>query len=123
MTLGKRIYWVVALVAVMVLAGAAVTVTSRLTSAGGPDPASVAQTCDAQDEADDAAEAANPGPDADNIEEECGLQDGGEADDAGTDTVVPCSNPTGADDDAAEAKGAPDTDNVEEQCGPQDAEA
>ncbi len=35
MTLGKRTYWVVALVALLALAGAAVTWTSGLTSAGG----------------------------------------------------------------------------------------
>ena len=35
MVLGKRIYWVIALVALLALAGAAVTVTSRVTSAGG----------------------------------------------------------------------------------------
>ena len=125
MTLGKRIYWILALVAVMVLAGAAVTVTSRLTSASGPDdPTPAVQTCDCaqQDGPDDASESAVKGADTDNIEEECQCGSQDEADDAGTDTVVPCSNPTGADDDAAEAKGVPDTDNVEEQCGPQDAE-
>ncbi len=118
MNIGKRFYWAVALIAVLALAGAAVTFTSRLTSAGGSTPP--ADACAQQDEADDAAEAAG-GTDSDAIEDECGPQD--EADDAneaGNDTVVPCSDPTGADDDAAEANGAPDTDNIEEQCGPQD---
>ena len=99
MTIGKRIYWVVALVAVLALAGAAVTLTAHLTSAGGPTPPAV-QPCDQQDEADDAIESAVKGPDTDNIEEECGPQD--EADDA----------------IESAAKG-PDTDNIEEQSGDQ----
>jgi len=37
MTAGKRIYWVLALVALLALAGAALTMTSRLTSAGDDD--------------------------------------------------------------------------------------
>ena len=51
MIIGKRIYWVAALVAVLALAGAAITVTSRLTSAG-PTPTAEVQTCDQEDEAD-----------------------------------------------------------------------
>jgi uncharacterized membrane protein YkoI len=68
-------YWVVALVAVLALAAATITLTSRLTSAGGD--ATPAAACDAQDEADDAAEAAE-GPDSDAIEDECGPQDEGD---------------------------------------------
>jgi hypothetical protein len=116
MTLGKRMYWVVALVAVLALAGAAVTLTSRLTSAGASDTTPVA--CAQQDAADVAAEAAK-GPETDAIE--CGPQnepgDGAVASGASTDTVVLCSDPTGAA-DSVEAKGAPDTDKIEEQCGP-----
>jgi len=100
MTIGKRIYWVIALVAVMALAGAAVTLTTQLTSAGEPTPAPAVQPCDQQDEADDAIESTAKGPDTDNIEEECGPQD--EADDA----------------IESAAKG-PDTDNIEEQSGDQ----
>jgi len=100
MTIGKRIYWVVALVAVMALAGAAVTLTAHFTSASGNTPTPVVQPCDQQDEADDAIESAVKGPDTDNIEEECGPQD--EADDA----------------IESAAKG-PDTDNIEEQSGDQ----
>ena len=37
MTIGKRIYWVVALVAVLAVAVAAVTATSQFTLAGGSD--------------------------------------------------------------------------------------
>lgn len=37
MTIGKRMYWIVGLVAILALAGAAVTLTSGLTSAGGGD--------------------------------------------------------------------------------------
>ncbi len=117
MTIAKRLYLAIGLVAIIALAFSAVTLTSNLTSAGGPDPTNAAQTCDQQDEAGDAAEAQD-GPDTDNVEEQCGPQD--EAEDAGTDVVVPCSDPAGADDDAAEAQGGPDTDNIEEQCGPQD---
>ena len=76
MTLGKRLYWVLALVAILALAAVAVTVTSRFTSAGGTD---AAQTCSAEDEA---AETANPGADAGDIEEECGAQDEDDADSA-----------------------------------------
>lgn len=69
----------------LALAGAAVTLTSRLTSAGGANgPA--AQACAAQDEADDAAEAAE-GPDTDAIEEQCGSQD--EADGANEAQAAP----------------------------------
>lgn len=77
MSIGKRIYWVVALVAVLALAGAAVTLTVSLTSAG-PTAAPAAQSCDEQD--DDAAEDAAKGPDTDNIEEQSGDQN--EADDS-----------------------------------------
>jgi len=100
MTPGKRIYWILALVAVMALAGAAVTLTTQLTSADGSTPTPAVQPCDEQDEADDAIESAAKGPDTDNIEEECGPQD--EADDA----------------IESAAKG-PDTDNIEEQSGDQ----
>jgi len=37
MTVGKRMYWIAGLVAILALAGAAVTFTSGLTSAGGGD--------------------------------------------------------------------------------------
>ena len=80
MTIGKRIYWVVALVAVMALAGAAVTLTAHFTSASGNTPTPVVQPCDQQDEADDAIESAVKGPDTDNIEEQSGDQN--EADDS-----------------------------------------
>ena len=79
MTLGKRLYWVLALVAVLALAAVAVTVSSRFTSAGGT---GAAQTCSAEDEADAAAETANPGADTGDIEEECGPQDEDDADSA-----------------------------------------
>jgi len=81
MTLGKRTYWVLALVALLALTGATVTITSRLASAGGPDPTPAAQASDQQDEADDAAEASVQEADTDNVEEQRGDQN--EADDAG----------------------------------------
>lgn len=80
MAIGKRFYRVVGLVALLALAGAAVTATSRLTSAGGSDPTSAAQACDQQDEADDAAESAAKEANTESVEEQCGDQD--EADDA-----------------------------------------
>ena len=80
MTIGKRIYWVAALMAVMALAGAAVTLTAHLTSAGGPTSTPAVQTSGDQDEADDASESAVKGADTDNIEEEIGDQN--EADDS-----------------------------------------
>lgn len=80
MTIGKRIYWVVALVAVMALAGAAVTLTADFTSASGNTPTPAVQTCDEQDDGDDAIENAADEADDDVIEEECGDQN--EADDA-----------------------------------------
>jgi uncharacterized membrane protein YkoI len=80
MSLGKRFYWVAALVAVIALAGAAVTLTARLTSAGGSDSAPSAQACDQQDQTDGAdatgdAIEAKDAPDTDNVE--CGPQDAG----------------------------------------------
>ena len=118
-TLGKRTYWVLALVALLALAGGAVTMTSRLASAGGPDPTPAVQTGGQQDEADDASERATKGPDTDTVDEQSGPQDQADEASEGTDTVVPCSDPAGADDDATEAKGGPDTDNIQEQCGDQ----
>ncbi len=81
MAIGKRFYWVIALVALLALAAAAVTATTRLTSAGGSDPTPADQACDQQDESDDAAEAASKEADTDNVEEQCGDQN--EADDGG----------------------------------------
>ena len=80
MNMGKRIYWVAALVAVLALAGAAVTLTSQLMSAGGSTPTAAGQSCDEQDDADDAAEGAVEEAGTDDVEEECGDQN--EADDA-----------------------------------------
>ena len=100
MTIGKRIYWVVALVAVMALAGAAVTLTARLTSAGGPTPTPAVQASGQQDEADDASESATEGSDTDAVEEQSGDQN--EADDA-----------------SESATKGPDTDAIEEQSGDQ----
>jgi uncharacterized membrane protein YkoI len=80
MTIGKRIYWVVALVAVMALAGAAVTLTAHFTSASDNTPTPAVQTCDEQDDGDDATEATTEEADTDDIEQECGDQN--EADDA-----------------------------------------
>jgi uncharacterized membrane protein YkoI len=119
MTIGKRIYWVAALVAVMALAGAGVAVTSRITSADEPDPTPAVQTSGQQDEADDAGEHAAKGPDTDAVQEESGSHDEAESPNGGTDTVVPCSEPASADNDAAEAQSGPDTDNIAEQCGDQ----
>ncbi len=84
MSLARRMSWVLGLVAVLALAGAGVTLASRLTAAGGSDPA---QTCDAQDQNDD-AEAANPGPDTDNIDEQCGPQDQAEDEDGADEAKV-----------------------------------
>ena len=83
MNIGKRIYWVIALVAVMALAGAAVTLTAHLTSAGGPTPTPAVQPCDEQDGGDDAAENATGEADTDDIEQECGDQnEAGDANEA-----------------------------------------
>src|SRR3989304_6116485 len=56
MKLGTRVYWVLALVAVIALAGAAVTLSSGLTSAGDSDPTPAVQSCDQQDEGHDGTE-------------------------------------------------------------------
>ncbi len=82
MTMSKRLYLVGGLVAILALAFSAVTLTSRLTSAQGSDPTAAVQSCDQQDEADDAAEAAVEEADTDDIEQECGPQDGAEDADA-----------------------------------------
>jgi uncharacterized membrane protein YkoI len=77
MKFGKRVYWAIGLVAVLAIAFSAVTVTSRLTSAGGSTPS--ADACDQQDAGGDAAEATQ-GPDTDAIE--CGPQDEADGNDA-----------------------------------------
>jgi len=79
-SIGRRIYWVVALVAVMALAGAAVTLTAHLTSAGGPTSTPAVQASGPEGEADDASESATKGSDTDAIEEQSGDQN--EADNA-----------------------------------------
>ncbi len=100
MTIGKRIYWVVALVAVMALAGAAVTLTAHFTSASGNTPTPAVQNCDQQDEADDAAEGATEEADTDDIEQECGDQN--EADDANEAEDGDIQAPSGTLDDGKE---------------------
>ena len=82
MALGKRIYWVLALVVVMALAAAAVTMVSSMTSAVSSDDPAQTCDCDQQDGPDDAIEgAAKNGPDLDNIEGQFGHENG--ADDLG----------------------------------------
>lgn len=54
--LTKRLYWIVALIALLALAAAAVTLTARFAFAGGSDNQAAAQLCDDESEADDAAE-------------------------------------------------------------------
>jgi hypothetical protein len=99
MTIGKRIYWVVALVALLILAGVAVAATSRLTSAQ-PGPTLTADASGQQAEADDASESATKGPDLDTVVEQSGDQNV-------------------ADDASESATKGPDTDTVEEQSGDQ----
>ena len=186
MILKNRIYWVLGLVALLALTGAAVTATSRFAFAGGSDDdqpitgqaldkaseaalaqtgggrvtatevgdedsyyqvevtvddgsqvdvqldqnfAVVGQNADSESAddqngiSDDEGQLGDQNADTDNVEEESGDQnaaeDGAEAGNASTDTVVPCSDPTGTDDAAEEANAGPDTDNIEEQCGDQ----
>jgi uncharacterized membrane protein YkoI len=106
MTIGKRIYWVVALVAVMALAGAAVTLTAHFTSASGNTPTPAVQTCqcDEQDGADDGIDNEVKVPEAgdDVIDDEC-----------------ECGSQDEADDAIESAAKGPDTDNIEEQSGDQ----
>src|SRR3990172_9684861 len=104
MSISKRLYLVTRLVAVIALAFSAVTLTSSLTSAGSD----AAQTCDQQDEADDAAENDTEEADTDSVDEQCGDQNESEDASGGTETVVACPDPAGAD-DASEANGGPDT--------------
>jgi len=186
MILKNRIYWVLGLVALLALTGAAVTATSRFAFAGGSDDdqpitgqaldkaseaalaqtgggrvtgtevgdedsyyqvevtvddgsqvdvqldqnfAVVGQNADSESAddqngiSDDEGQLGDQNADTDNVEEESGDQNaaenGAEAANASTDTVVPCSDPTGADDAAEESNAGPDTDNIEEQCGDQ----
>jgi uncharacterized membrane protein YkoI len=74
MAIGRRLYWALALVVLLALAGAAATPTAHLTSAGGPTPTPAVQVSGHQDEADDASESATKGPDTDAIEEQSGDQ-------------------------------------------------
>src|SRR3990170_1331720 len=62
MNTGKRLYWGVALVALLALAGAALTLTSQFTSADDATPTAAGQNCDEQDDADAAAQSAASGP-------------------------------------------------------------
>ena len=96
MTISKRLYLVTGLVAVIALAFSAVTLTSSLTSAGSD----AAQTCDQQDEADDAAESASKEADTDDVEQECGDQN--EADDADEGEDDDAQAPSGTLDDGKE---------------------
>lgn len=125
----NKVYGIVGALALMMLAATAVTVTARVTNAGGSNQQAAQETvvpCAEANGVDDDANEPEDAADTDNIEEQCGPQD--EADDANeadenngvADTVVPCSDPNGVDDDANESKDAADTDNIEEQCGPQD---
>ena len=98
MNIEKRLYWIAALVAVLALAGAAITVTSRLTSAGSTPEQPAA--CTEQDDADDAAEGAVEEADTDDIEEECGDQN--EADDADEGEDDDAQAPSGTLDDGKE---------------------
>jgi hypothetical protein len=109
MTIGKRIYWVLALVVVMALAGAAVTLAASLTSAdnAGQDASPTATVgpcqCGSQHEPDDGIDNEVKVPEADDdvIEEEC-----------------ECGSQDEADDAIEGAKGS-DTDNIQEQLGDQ----
>lgn len=69
MGLTKRLYLVAGLVAILAIAFSAVTLTSRLTSAQGPDPTPTAQTTDEQDDADEADDAGEADTDADDVQE------------------------------------------------------
>lgn len=83
MAIGKRMYWIVGLVAILALAGAAVTLTSRLTSAGPSDPTptdTVVACSDPADAASDAPEAKDAA-DTDSIEEQCGPPDAADVSD------------------------------------------
>ena len=110
MTLGKRIYWVLALVVVMALAGAAVTLAASLTSADNPgqdaSPTATVQACQcgSQDEADDTIEnGKGTETDADEIQEEC-----------------ECGSQDEADDTIENGKGTEtDADDIQEQSGDQ----
>jgi len=81
MSLSKRLYLVIGLVALIALAFSAVTLTSHLTSAQGSSPTPSPQASDEKDDADDAAEGATKEADTDDVQEESGSQD--EADEAG----------------------------------------
>ena len=71
MKLGNRLYWAVGLVAILALAGAAVTFTARLTAAGGSTP-------DSCDQVSQAAEA----PGAETNDDACGANDPADANEA-----------------------------------------
>jgi uncharacterized membrane protein YkoI len=103
----KRVYWVIGLVALLALSGAAVSLTSGITSADSPTPTPAVVNSDQQVEVDDAAEPSN-GADTDAIEEQTGNQD--EAQDAnGQDT---------ADSSEQDAKDANDGTDASEQKAP-----
>jgi len=88
------------------------------------DQPAAATDCNGQD--DDAAEAAETGPDTDDIEEQCGPQDEDLDEDGDVDITEDADDIEDAacvgelDDDAAEAaQSGPDTDDIQEGCGSQ----
>ena len=88
MSMMKRLYLASGLIAILAIASSAIALTPRLTSAQGSDFTPTAQTCDAQDEAGDAAEGVTEGADADTVEDECGPQDqAGDSSNADADNV------------------------------------
>ena len=89
--------------ALLMLSVAAVTVTSRVTNAGGANQTATPNCAASQ--ADDATETKDA-PETDQVDEQCGPQDAADGSDAA---------------DASEPNDAADTDNVEQQDGPQDA--
>jgi uncharacterized membrane protein YkoI len=70
----RRVYWIVGIVALLALSGAAVGLTSGITSADSPTPTPAVANSDQQGEVDDVTEAAD-GADTDAIEEQTGNQD------------------------------------------------
>ena len=116
MKLGTRVYWVLALVAVIALAGAAVTLTSGLTSAGGSDPTPAGQTCDQQDQGADDANEPEGALDTDTVDEQCGDQND-DVDDGAADDQNDAAGDEGA---AEDQNGAADDGAAEDQNGPAD---
>lgn len=110
----NKISVLIGALAVLMLSVAAVTVTSRVTSAGSPNQVATPTSDCAANQANDATETPSTAADTDQIDQQCGPQD---ATDGVADSADAADSAPEAADASEPATGA-DTDAVEQQDGP-----